>query len=980
MSGKQLTNHCGKQQQRSTLLVVGLAMGLGVAIALFPCFPPPPSLAASPKLPRYKRFADWCAKQSKLSAAERHTVEVLLQQAGSQDCTEAEQTLMSLTNLELGSQDISDLGPIASLAQLTSANLSFNQIRDISPLAHLPNLTFLLLAGNQIEDVSPLANLTNLTYLVIQKNQIATVESLSGLTRLTNLNALENPIVRKECPLRPATICIFTDAGQELYAKAEKQYQQGQFGSALETFQQVEIVYKKEYDSPREADTLNRIGDTYVNLSLYARALPVYQNALNIRHDLGDLPGIGLSLTSSATAYERLGKYDKSLEFLDKALINVRQQSQGAIPLEGGIYELPKDEGALFVSRALVYNKLGQHRQALAAARKALEKYNSLPNGYNGKRHGQSAAFDSLGVTFLLLGQPTQALENLEQALAIAQEIGDRAGEGKTLNHIGEVHASLGNSQQALAAYEQALASRRAVGDRAGEGMTLHNIGLLQLQQGKLAEATQSLRAVVELWESLRPGLADENKVSLFEIQAASYRALQEVLIAQQQHEAALEIAERGRARAFVELLASRLGAQTGEQLQQPDPPSIDDIRRIAQQQKATLVEYSIVGDQLYIWVIDPNGIVTLRTADIEALDLSLSEATERSRQAAATGSLRGGNAATKDGLSTFVRGLRLEAKGEERSESTGAATRGASPVANRRRNPRLQQSYEAFIAPIADLLPADPEARVIFVPQGALFLVPFAALQAEDGTYLIEKHTLLVAPSLQVLELTHQQKQQAANRNVASSSILVVGNPTMPKIPAETGGKPHPLFPLPGAEREAKAIADILGTQASIGEAATEKAVVEQMTAARIIHLATHGLLDELEHMGIGVPGAIALAPSGSGDWNDGLLTSNEILDLKLNADLVVLSACNTGRGKITGDGVIGLSRAFVAAGVPSAIVSLWPVPDDPTSVLMVEFYQQLKRHPDKARALRQAILFTMEQYPFTGDWAAFTLIGEAE
>ncbi|WP_283812896.1 CHAT domain-containing protein [Leptothermofonsia sichuanensis] len=100
----------------------------------------------------------------------------------------------------------------------------------------------------------------------------------------------------------------------------------------------------------------------------------------------------------------------------------------------------------------------------------------------------------------------------------------------------------------------------------------------------------------------------------------------------------------------------------------------------------------------------------------------------------------------------------------------------------------------------------------------------------------------------------------------------------------------------------------------------------------------------------------------------------------MKLQAELVVLSACNTGQGRITGDGVVGLSRSFITVGVPSVLVSLWAVPDAPTAGLMTAFYKKLQQHPDKARALRQAMLATMKTHPQPKDWAAFTLIGEAE
>jgi CHAT domain-containing protein len=108
--------------------------------------------------------------------------------------------------------------------------------------------------------------------------------------------------------------------------------------------------------------------------------------------------------------------------------------------------------------------------------------------------------------------------------------------------------------------------------------------------------------------------------------------------------------------------------------------------------------------------------------------------------------------------------------------------------------------------------------------------------------------------------------------------------------------------------------------------------------------------------------------------------LESNRNVLAKLTAELVVLSACDTGRGKITGDGVIGLSRSLITAGVPSIVASLWKVPDDSTCFLMTEFYQNLQTTPDKAQALRQAMLTTKQKYPEPLDWAAFTLIGEAE
>ncbi|MEO0686656.1 MAG: CHAT domain-containing protein, partial [Cyanobacteria bacterium J06649_11] len=285
---------------------------------------------------------------------------------------------------------------------------------------------------------------------------------------------------------------------------------------------------------------------------------------------------------------------------------------------------------------------------------------------------------------------------------------------------------------------------------------------------------------------------------------------------------------------------------------------------------------------------------------------------------------------------------------------------------------------------------------------ESELSFVPFAALQDNNGKYLIEKHTILTSPSIQALEFTHQRRQElksSGNKNFQFNNAVVVGNPKMPVFFDAPGKPPKPLDSLPNAEQEANNIAQMLNTQAITGNQATESYIRPLLPKARIIHLATHGLSYEFPApyngvYGMGYPGAIALTPSMT--WEellrteesiqtfnskkDGFLTSGEIVDLKLNAELAVLSACETGRGRNTSEGILGLSRSFIAAGVPSVVVSLWAVNDKSTSDLMTRFYENLQQHPDKAQALRQAMLTTMKKYPSPKYWAAFTLIGEAQ
>ncbi|BAY81591.1 TPR repeat-containing protein [Calothrix parasitica NIES-267] len=534
------------------------------------------------------------------------------------------------------------------------------------------------------------------------------------------------------------------------------------------------------------------------------------------------------------------------------------------------------------------------------------------------------------------------------------------------MGSLGTAYFYQGDKPKSIDYYKQSLAIAKDTKHRDTEGNFLTNLGVALYKSGNLAAAEKTLYEGLAVRESLRnQKLTDSNKVSLFDTQTNTYHNLQRVLIAQNKTDAALEISERGRGRAFVELLASRLS--TNPQKQSPTPPNITEIKQIAKQQNSTLIQYSIIYDEfklggreqtkeseLYIWVIKPTGEVTFRKADLKPLwqkeNTTLRQLVTTSRQSIGA---RGAN----------FRGIDVS----------------FNPDAPKAAN-KLKRLHELLIDPIADLLPKNPSARVTFIPQESLFLVPFPALQDKSGKYLIEKHTILTSPSIQVLELTRKQKQRIGKQSIQGSNILIVGNPTMPKIPPKIGEKPQQLTPLPGAEREAKAIAKLFGAKALTGNQATETLVTQRLSQARLIHLASHGIFDDVQ----GLNSGIALTPSSSPNKNnekgDGLLTAGEILDLELNAELVVLSACDTGRGKITGDGVIGLSRSWISAGVPSVLVSLWSVPDAPTAELMTEFYQNLQNNPDKATALRKAMLKIMKQHPNPRDWAAFTLIGEAE
>ncbi|KAM3090576.1 CHAT domain-containing protein [Phormidesmis sp. 146-35] len=642
-----------------------------------------------------------------------------------------------------------------------------------------------------------------------------------------------------------------------------------------------------------EADRLMRQGIRQYRVSQFEAALQSWQQALAMYREIKDRLGEGAALGNLGNAYQDLGNYAKAIKY---------------------------------------------HEQHLAIAREIKD------------RLGEGQSLNSLGNAYQDLGNYAKAIKYHEQHLAIAREIKDRLGEGQSLGSLGGAYYLLGNSAKAINYYEQSLAIAREIKDRQGEGASLNNLGIAFLKAGNPTKAEKMLINGIQVWESMRQmlGTNDANKISIFEGQARTYQTLQQVRVVQNNPIAALEIAERGRARAFVDLLIERLSS--GSASPAATAPNQEQIRQIARAQNATLVQYSIIHDNfqiqgksepresaLYIWVIQPTGDITFHQVDLKPLWQQ-----------------------HKISLTNLIIG-----------NQEFLAVRSRSPEFVKPQ-PDLPTLYQLLIDPIATLLPKDPNAHVIFIPQGSLFQVPFPALQDSNGTYLIQKHTIRTAPSIQVLALTRQQRQKLVTQRSNNRKALVLGNPTMPQVSLSPGEPKQQLSPLPGAEIEAKAIAPLLNIQPIIGARGTKAAIVAKMPQASIIHLATHGLLDDIRGLG----SAIALAPSGN---DNGLLTAEEILNMRLQTDLVVLSACNTAQGRTTGDGMIGLSRSLIAAGVPSVIVSLWAIPDAPTADLMQAFYQNLQKNPDKAQALRQAMLTTMKTHPQPRDWAAFTLIGEA-
>ncbi len=543
----------------------------------------------------------------------------------------------------------------------------------------------------------------------------------------------------------------------------------------------------------------------------------------------------------------------------------------------------------------------------------------------------------------------------------------------------------LGQAQLELRRFEPALASLGEARQLARESGSRHAhldgwIGWAQLQRGEPQAAIAPLRAAIAERQRQRAGRGSVlDRITLMRRHAHLYRLLQRAHLDAGDPAAAYEVSEQARAEALLALLEQR-----HPDLESGGAWTVERGRRLAGALDTTLISYTVLGTEkrilgdeaddereLLVYVVDRDGL-TSRRLPIPA------------------------------GPSPTPLADRIVALRPALLEEEAAIPRAA-----------LEQLHGQLIEPLADLLPAAPGTSLTLLPAGALHLVPFAALVTPgDGepAYLVQRYTLRYALSAARLEASWRQAGEPA---AALAGSLVVGNPQAPP------GLPEEWSPglLPGAEREAEEIAGLLGAAPRLRQAAGKEAVVAAMAAAPVLHFASHGLLgldrrlDDLgraeadaptaRQRGVnvgsggvvvgggvrvgGVDASVAMARekvvrvplAGALVLGDDLLFSGEIANLPLTARLAVLSACGTGRGRVTGDGTIGLKWAFLAAGVPAVVSSQWSIPDAPTAELMTLFYRRLLAGETAARALRHAMLETAAEHPHPRAWAAFGVTG---
>ncbi len=467
---------------------------------------------------------------------------------------------------------------------------------------------------------------------------------------------------------------------------------------------------------------------------------------------------------------------------------------------------------------------------------------------------------------------------------------------------------------------------------------------------GRMDSTLSDIRRALDIVESNRTKLipTDYLKRGFEESKAGLYETAIGIFHRAGLPAEAFEVAEKARARAFLDLIASRelqrgIDDPSPVDLPEPDPPtsaesielkslasipalSAAEVRERAASIDSTILSYWVGQSASWVWMIPPAG--DIRSARLDTDAGRLGELVRRTGELGLGVTRGSGQTAT---LNLLTRG----------GHSLGFSHSAADP---------WRDAYRVLVDPVAAFLPKGQGKRITVVPHGPIFGLSFAALKSARDRYLIEDFTLSYTPSVALLGFA--SAGSGARNQVGKDSFLVADPRRMPFGP---DGKPLP--PLPGTRAETRAVARLLASDSCLvltGTEATEPAVRKYLADRRILHFATHGVLRDDQAL----ESYLALGRVSGSASADGRLTAAEIYALRLNADLVVLSACRSGLGPISGDGVNGLTRAFFYAGARTVMATLWDVPDQPTNRLISSFYRHYRKNGEKSVSLRTAQL----------------------
>ncbi|MFN4832658.1 MAG: CHAT domain-containing protein [Pseudanabaena sp.] len=710
-------------------------------------------------------------------------------------------------------------------------------------------------------------------------------------------------------------------------------YRLGQYQRAINFFQQSLAITKQIKDLNGESASLNNLGNAYYRLGQYQRAIDFFQQSLAITKQIGNLNGESASLNNLGNAYESLGQYQRAIDFFQQSLTIKKQIGN----LEGESNSLNNLGDA--------YERLGQYQRAIDFFQQSLTIKRQI-----GDLGGESNSLNNLGIAYKSLKQYQRAIDFFQQSLAIKKRIGDRKGESNSLNNLGNAYDILGQYQKAINFSQQSLAIKKQIGDRNGEGLLLINMGVTFNKLNQTEIAILFYKESVNVRESIRKDikkLSKEEQKSYLSTVEEDYRNLGDLLLQQNRIIEALQVLDLLKVQELEDYLKNIKGSDRstqGVRLLAPElaisnkllavnfDNSQDINNQLANQiQQLPKAEINKVPD--YLNQI-PNGTVLL-------YPFILSDRLEIILFSPNNLPIRRTTRISKDQLETLISDFRA-----------GLLDAGSEDF----REPSIQL-YNLLIKPIETELAQFNAKTILYAPDGQLRYIPIAALY--DGKqWLVEKYQISNLIAYTLFDFSSQPK------NVPNILAGAFGG--------KAGDRKFGQTVLPATVREVQAIANSFQNSVTlIEEQFSRQAIESKFKNHNILHLATHAEFNS------GAPDNSFII-FGNGDK----IRLNEITDWQIpNIDLIILSACQTGVGKLgSGVEILGFGYQVQKAGAKQAIASLWSVNDEGTQALMEAFYDELKKgdvSSTEALHRAQVALIKSKKYNHPNYWSAFFAIG---
>jgi CHAT domain-containing protein len=728
------------------------------------------------------------------------------------------------------------------------------------------------------------------------------------------------------------------------------------------------------------ADALIAIAKIYGELGQHGKAFSHLTRAHQVSRSSGDQNTRANIMSIQAVLFLEQEDYAAAQKYFNATLAIYRSLGK------------PREEVRVLLSLAAIEQQQGHHDDALLLLERGLERANSAKSVET-----QIAAGEGLGVVLTAKRDFANALQAINQSLELARRVRAKTREVELLWRAAQTYYAMQNYRESAALAEQALTLTRSLQLPKLTYLATAALGEAYAADGEVELAISTLKEAINQVEELRDQVAgrQEGRHLFFENKVGPYHTLVKLLTKQGKDFEALLYAERAKGRVLLEAVRN-------------NRTDLKDIYTQAERVEGELLIDKLSAARERIRSQSGDEAKNELHHELEAVQRELVLFQERLAAAHPELPLRAGPAKslTHASLNTLVPAndfayveyvVTADEVGMFILKRNGASTDQdlkymKLPVNTDELRRKVNEFHSSLAErhPDYDLLgrelyrlliePAVNELQdittVCIIPDAFLWTLPFQALTTRRSNYLMEEYSLFYAPSLSVLKEMVLRRQQQSSKE----SLIAFGNPVIER----NKELKQDLHPLPDAEAEVAAVASAVRTEMKkvlVGRQADEKTFKALAPQFATIHLATHGVLDNRDPL----DSYLLLTKTGGDDTeNDGLLRALEIINMRLNADLAVLSACETGSGKISpGEGVIGMSWAFFVAGTRSVVVSQWRVNSASTSQLMKNFYQALANQADikgrnKSQALREASLRLLKdrryRHPFY--WAGFVLV----